>query len=290
MNVSAFILSFITCQHLERKMARYKQESLTAPFSNNIPSASSIPATKQANVLATKIVATSIGIALCSVEVWLNAESVAKVEGWQSSLIPAVIIASISAAAAIPLSERAILSGQWLKSLGLTAFFLLMVTFSFTTSVSRTGEKQDNATNSARGDNTKIILLREGYEANKKTAEAECAKNVTGSKCRNAENMVKQSRDALAARPVERIENSMALRISSALPFITSAQVELYQPLVLPLGLQLGGFLMLALGLSPHRQNVTVGVTPSVTKTERKPRKKKAPKSNAERQREYRER
>src|SRR5271157_3337354 len=172
-----------------------------------------------------------------------------------------------------------------------------MVTFSFTTSVSRTGEKQDNATNSAKGDNTRIILLREGYEANKKTAEAECAKNVTGSKCRNAENMVKQSRDALAAKPEERVENSMALRISSALPFITSAQVELYQPLVLPLGLQLGGFLMLALGLSPHRQNVTVGVTPSVTKTERKPefasksaRKKKAPKSNAERQREYRER
>src|SRR5271157_3530122 len=167
-----------------------------------------------------------------------------------------------------------------------------MVTFSFTTSVSRTGEKQDNATNSAKGDNTRIILLREGYEANKKTAEAECAKNVTGSKCRNAENMVKQSRDALAAKPVERVENSMALRISSALPFITSAQVEMYQPLVLPLGLQLGGFLMLALGLSPHQhnQNVTVGVTPSVTKTERKPRKKKAPKSNAERQREYRER
>jgi hypothetical protein len=45
--------------------------------------------------------------------------------------------------------------------------------------------------------------------------------------------------------------NSMAVRISAALPFMTAEAVELYQPLVLPFGLQLGGFLMLALGLSP---------------------------------------
>jgi hypothetical protein len=43
----------------------------------------------------------------------------------------------------------------------------------------------------------------------------------------------------------------MAVRISGALPFMTAEAVELYQPLVLPFGLQLGGFLMLALGLSP---------------------------------------
>jgi hypothetical protein len=35
----------------------------------------------------------------------------------------------------------------------------------------------------------------------------------------------------------------MAKRISAALPFLSAEEVELYQPLLLPLGLQLTGFL-----------------------------------------------
>ena len=60
------------------------------------------------------------------------------------------------------------------------------------------------------------------------------------------------------------------------LPKRVRRDVELYQPLVLPFGLQLGVFLMLALGLSPRRAEPE-------PKAKRKPRKKAAakPKANA---------
>ena len=60
-----------------------------------------------------------------------------------------------------------------------------------------------------------------------------------------------KAREALAAKPSERIEDSMAVRISTVLPFLTEEQVALYQPLALPLALQLGGFLMLSFGFAP---------------------------------------
>lgn len=208
------------------------------------------PAIKPEPIPLTKIVATGIGLALCGVEVWLNAEHIAHTEGWASSLVAAVIAASIGAAAALPLAERAAKSRQTAKAAGLTIFFALMVAFSFTASVDRVGGRRDGETAAARGDNARVALLREGYEAAKKTAMAECATGQ-GRRCRAAEDAENKARDALAAKPAERVEDSMALRISSALPFVTAADVELYQPLVLPLGLQLGGFLMLALGLSP---------------------------------------
>ena len=71
----------------------------------------------------------------------------------------------------------------------------------------------DNQVGSAKGDNSKVVLLREGYEAAKKAAEAECLKGA-GRRCREAEATATKARDALAAKPVERVENSMALRLS----------------------------------------------------------------------------
>jgi hypothetical protein len=58
------------------------------------------------------------------------------------------------------------------------------------------------------------------------------------------------------------------------LPKRVRRDVELYQPLVLPFGLQLGVFLMLALGLSPRRAEPE-------PKAKRKPRKKAAAKPKA---------
>ncbi len=244
-------------------------------------------ATASHNTPAMKIVATGVGAALCGVEVWLNAEHIAHLEGWASSLVAAVVVASIGAAAALPLAERAAKAKQAAKAVGLSLFFLLMVAFSFTASVDRVGGRRDSETAGARGDNARVVLLREGYAAAQKTAAAECASGQ-GKRCRAAEETERKAREALAEKPAERVENSMALRISSALPFITAADVELYQPLVLPLGLQLGGFLMLALGLSPRPEPKPVSAP---KKAKRKPEAKaKATKTSAQRQREYRER
>jgi hypothetical protein len=77
----------------------------------------------------------------------------------------------------------------------------------------------------------------------------------------------------------------MAARIAAIVPFMTAEQVALYQPLALPLGLQLGGFVMLAWGFAPE------GTEARHTRRKKGNRKTKpARKSNAEYQRDYRER
>jgi hypothetical protein len=81
--------------------------------------------------------------------------------------------------------------------------------------------------------------------------DAECTKNQTGKRCRTAEADVTKAREALVAKPAESPEHGMAKRISAALPFLSAEDVELYQPLLLPLGLQLSGFLMLGFGFAP---------------------------------------
>ena len=67
-----------------------------------------------------KFVATGVGSALCEVEVLLNAEHIAHVEGWASSMVAAVVVASIGAAAALPLATRMRLlsASPWRTSYG----------------------------------------------------------------------------------------------------------------------------------------------------------------------------
>ncbi len=169
-----------------------------------------------------KFVATGVGLALCCVDTWLNADHIAHIEGRASSLVAAVVVASIGAAAALPLAERAAKTRQAAKAAGLALFFLVMVAFSFCTSVERIGGKLDGETASARSDNERVKLLHEGYDAAKKTADAECAKGQT-KRCRTAEETVNKAREGLSSKPSERVVDSMAVRISAALPFLTAA-------------------------------------------------------------------
>jgi hypothetical protein len=200
-----------------------------------------------------KIVATGTGVALCAVEVWLNAEHIAHIEGWGSSLVAATIAASISAAASLPLAERAAKAGQTAKAAGLVAFFLLMVSFSFTASVARVGGKHDGEVNAAEGSNAKAKLADEAYRDAKQGAAEACTDKTRGSTaCRKATTKLDKARSALAEAPAPKTVDSMADRIAAVLP-VTKQQVQTFQPLLLPLGLQIGGFILLALGLAPGK-------------------------------------
>jgi hypothetical protein len=88
-----------------------------------------------------------------------------------------------------------------------------------------------------------------------------------------AEQAVSEARQALAAKPAQRIGDSMAQRISAVLGFVSAEQVAIYQPLALPAALQLGGFLMLAWGFAPRVELSQ----PRRKKGNRKPRKAKQP-------------
>jgi hypothetical protein len=149
--------------------------------------------------------------------------------------------------------------------------------------IRRQGRRQAG-TAAARADNTRVALAREAYAAAQKAMEAECVKR--GPRCRAAEEAVTKARESLSAKPAEHVEDSGAARIAAIFPSLTTADVTLYQPLILPFSLQIGGFVMLAFGLSPRRREPE----PKVAKRKRR---KKAPtkpaKSNADYQRAWRE-
>jgi hypothetical protein len=102
------------------------------------------------NIPYSKLTATCVGAALCCTETWLNVEFIAQTEGWASSLVAAVAVASLGAATALPLAERAAKAGHWLKTGVFALFFVCMVAFSFTAGVERIGTKRDTETALAR--------------------------------------------------------------------------------------------------------------------------------------------
>jgi hypothetical protein len=211
-----------------------------------------------------KVAATLAAIPLIAAETGLNAEHLAHSEGWMSTLVAGAIGATLAAAAALPIAERAMTKGYWLKAAGLMAFFLIMLAFSFTTSVGRVGAKVDSDAAGARGHNAHLELAKQAYAAAQATQAAEC-KSGRGPRCRDAEKAVTAARIALQAAPAAKAEASMETRLAAATG-LSIETVALYQPLLFPLALQLGGFFFLAYGLAPPRDEAPKQVEPAETK------------------------
>lgn len=209
-----------------------------------------------------KIVAVIAAVPLVAAETGLNAEHLAASEGWMSTLVLGAVGATLAAAIALPIAERALAKGYWLKAIGLGLFFVVMLASSFSTSVGRVGGKHDGDVSSAKGHNAKMALAQEAYTAAQKTVADECTRR--GPKCRAAEDAVKAAREALAAVPAAKVEDPMARRLAAA-SGLSEATVALYQPLLFPLALQIGGFFFLAYGFAPAKTEAPIiDVTPIV--------------------------
>jgi hypothetical protein len=212
------------------------------------------------NIPIWKVAATIGGTGLTGAAVWLNAEHLAAVEGWHSPLVVAGIIVTICAASTPPLAERASKSGQWFKAVVLWTFFGLAVAFSLSASITRSSGYVEGKVANAAGSNKAAQLAEEAYEAAKKTVEAECVKR--GQKCREAEEKRDKARDKLATAAPVQSSDPGAERLAAVLG-IEPAQVQLYAPLLLPLGLELGGFIFLAFGLAPRAREIAVATVAS---------------------------
>jgi hypothetical protein len=140
-------------------------------------------------------------------------------------------------------------TGQWFKAIGFGFVFICMAAFALSASVERIGSYRDTTIASAQSDNARAGLVKEAYDEAMKIASRECTK--PGAKCRAAEEAAKKARERLLEKPVQRVADSMGTRITALLPFLTTEQVRLYQPLTLPVGLQFGGYLLLAFGFAP---------------------------------------
>lgn len=213
-----------------------------------------------------KIVAIIAAVPLVAAETGLNAEHLALTEGWMSTLVLGAVGATLAAAIALPIAERALARGYWLKAIGLGLFFVVMLASSFSTSVGRVGGKHDGDVAAAQGHNGRIALAKAAYESAKATREDECKKR--GPFCRKAEADEKAALAVLIAAPAAKAEDAMAKRLAAATGF-SEATVALYQPLLFPLALQIGGFFFLAYGFAPaaKREPVTIDVTPVVTES-----------------------
>jgi uncharacterized membrane protein YeaQ/YmgE (transglycosylase-associated protein family) len=210
-----------------------------------------------------KLVAVFAAIPLIAAETGLNAEHIAHSEGWASTLVIGIVGATLAAAVALPIAERAWMKGYRFKAFGLSVFFALMLVASFSTSVGRVGSAADGAAASAQGHNGKLGLAKEAYAAAQASQEAEC-KTGRGPRCRAAEDAVTKARNELVSAPAAVAENSMAKRLSAATG-LSIDTVALYQPLLFPLALQIGGFFFLAYGFAPAAMKAPViDVTPVI--------------------------
>jgi hypothetical protein len=201
-----------------------------------------------------KAAATAGGASLTGAAVWLNAEHIAAAEGWASPLVLAGVITTVCAALTPPAAERVARDGQPLKAVALWAFFGLAVAFSLTASVARSSGHRDAEVASNASVSLRATLAMEAYEDAKTIKQEEC-KNGRTSKCRKAEDRLTAARSALARAPGPRIADPGAERIANILG-VSEANVALYSPLALPLGMELGGFVFLATGLAPRRRAV----------------------------------
>jgi len=178
--------------------------------------------------------------------VWLNAEHIAHAEGWASPLVLAGVLTTLCACLTSPAAERCARDAQPLKAACLWLFFGLAVTFSLTASIARSGGHRDAEVADAEAANMRAALAREAYQDAKMAKDAEC-KSGRGKLCRKAEDTLEAARQTLAVKTAD----PGAERVAAVLA-IEPATVALYSPFALPLGLELGGFIFLAVGLSPR--------------------------------------
>ena len=198
-----------------------------------------------------KIAATVGGSALTGAAVWLNATHIAHTEGWGSPLVAAGVIVTLCAAVTPPFAERAAKTGQPAKAVLLWTFFALAVSFSLSASIARSSGYASGKVATVEQANESAKLAKEAYEAAKQTQQDECKKR--GTRCRAAEDAVTAARAKLATSAPVQSADPGAERLAAVLG-IQPSTVQLYAPLLLPLGLELGGFIFLAAGLAPRRR------------------------------------
>ena len=212
-----------------------------------------------------KIAATIGGAGLTASAVWLNAEHIAHAEGWGSSLVVAGVIVTLCAAGAPPAAERAAETGQPLRAVLIWAFFALAVGFSLSASIARSSGYASGKFASVELAKESAKLAKEAYEAARQTQQDEYKKR--GARCRAAEDAVAAARAKLATSAPVQSADPGAERLAAVLG-IQQSTVQLYAPLLLPIGLELGGFIFLAAGLAPRRRDDAIALEPVATPCE----------------------
>jgi hypothetical protein len=238
-----------------------------------------------------KLVSTIFGCMLAAVEVLLNSAAAAKNGDWFQLGVIATAIITAAGAAAIPIAERAWQNGSRVKSLALVfLFFPLVLALSFTSGLERTSSQKDAklAANVASANKSKVAQAT--YDVALAARERECHGRRNGTTaCKRAERALLRITSTTVANitgMAQGFEDGASRRLAAALSFLGANEdnVRMWLPFVMPTALLLGGFLFIAIGISPDREQkytpkaeiVQVEVPTTVTvpepKTEREAR------------------
>lgn len=228
-----------------------------------------------------QVFALAVGAALVGTDTWMNIEFMYDLEKEITSLVAAIPIASIASAASLPFMERSWRSRQYFKAFGLFGLFVILASFSFSASVDRSGSSRDAAIADKQSEN--LAFNRATAELNealadRKKAQANIARefepicNTNPKRCPNwrtakglakaATLRIRDARNRLNTVKAPQTIDSMGKRLAAFLP-LSEEQIATYQPLLLPLALQLGGLLFIWFGTSkapvpkprPRRKN-----------------------------------
>lgn len=208
-----------------------------------------------------RIVATGIGTGLVAYSAWLS---------WLHFQEPSAPIAAVVGATLFHFSEASWGERARARSLAFFGLGVLAVAISLSAVLDRTATVKDRSVQERQAANTGWSTAdqaardaREEVAAAEAAASSECSSG-RGPRCRGLEERVEAARKRLSEARTQLVaagapiaEDSGAKRLAALLP-ITEANVSLYQPLMLPVWLELGGLVLLTYGLSsvPQRKKV----------------------------------
>lgn len=213
-----------------------------------------------------KAVATAFGVSLAGVEVVLNASFTANGGSLTQPMVIASVIITAAGASALPIAMRAWSTGSRGLAMLLGGMFLpLALAISFTSALERSGDRRDTELAAHRASNRQESLAQQTYADALRTKNRECTDRKDGSPiCRSSERALAAAATKLDGRittTAQKVEDGMAHRLATVLFFmgVNEEGVQLYVPLLTPAALLLGGFLFLAIGLSPAPETPVTG-------------------------------
>jgi hypothetical protein len=225
------------------------------------------------NVQPWRVVAFTFGACLVGIEIKGAVEYLLRQEGGQFSYIVAGGAVVTAVAPFIPwLAERSWHAGNRFIPILLMLAMLPALSLIVTAAIERTGGARDAAGQAREAVLVRMALAKKAETeaaaqlATDEAAAADECKTGRGPRCTGLEDRaaasrarLSEARDAIAAIGPAPID-SQARRIAAILP-LTEQQVELYQPIILPVTVSLLGILFLSAAFAPGRRK-GIDVTP----------------------------
>lgn len=176
-----------------------------------------------------------VALALMGVDIYTNLEFIhEQTKSWSDSSVFAVVAIALAAPLVLTVSFKALKAGQVMTGLMLLGAYVAAAGFSLSATLGRVSAQYDTL-QAARWEKDKPMTdLVELYKRVQYVAARECASG-RGEKCDKIEGEVKVAKLRIEQRQLEL--DSLAQRLSAALPFISVKQAAMYQPWLLPLSL-----------------------------------------------------